>query len=269
MFATIEYKPTSAARKSTLVRKQKGLLAILHEAGTSVGYEVETTTSAEYFLSKTREWLPTLIIMDLQMPEVDGVELLRQFAAAFVPAGAEKMHPPLVVQSSVPEQALPRAVAEAEAAIAAAAFRQAADSLRDLVANTTACALRVRAPANVEVAEAARVCVAALERHPLSVELHYLHAVLLIAQAQYDDAIRAAQRIVYFDGASEIGYLTLCVPQRARSAGRAAADVLVRSPTAGWPTSFYRSPRSLLNSRSKSRMAAHPLLGTMRRAPPR
>lgn len=78
---------------------EKSLLAILHEAGTRVGYEVETTTSPEYFLTKTREWRPTLIIMDLQMPEVDGVELLRRLAV-------EHVSVPIVLMSGVDDKLL-------------------------------------------------------------------------------------------------------------------------------------------------------------------
>jgi chemotaxis protein methyltransferase CheR len=81
------------------------------------------------------------------------------------------------------------------------------------------------------------VCAAALKRHPLSVELHYLHSVLLVALAQSDNAIRAARRIVYLDSACEIGYFTLGGLLRrtgdltgARRAYRNARDLLVAQP---------------------------------------
>jgi CheY-like chemotaxis protein len=86
-------------RRLLAIDDEKSLLAILHEAGTRVGYEVETTTSPEYFLTKTREWRPTLIIMDLQMPEVDGVELLRRLAA-------ERVSVPIVLMSGVDDKLL-------------------------------------------------------------------------------------------------------------------------------------------------------------------
>jgi len=172
---------------------------------------------------------------------------------AFVSARAEKAPPPLVLVPATAEQALPLAVAEvatdaavaqprtalsaAQAAMTAGAYRQAAESLRDFAADPTASALLVRALANVEVAEAERACAAALKRHPLSVELHYLHSVLLIALAQVDNAIRAARRIAYLDGACEIGYFTLGGLLRrtgdlagARRAYRNAYALLVAQP---------------------------------------
>jgi EAL domain-containing protein (putative c-di-GMP-specific phosphodiesterase class I)/ActR/RegA family two-component response regulator len=94
----------TAERRLLAIDDEKGLLAILRDAGTSVGYEVETTTSPEYFLRKTREWLPTLIIMDLQMPEIDGVELLRHLAS-------ERITAPIVLMSGVDDKLL-RAVGD-------------------------------------------------------------------------------------------------------------------------------------------------------------
>jgi chemotaxis protein methyltransferase CheR len=167
--------------------------------------------------------------------------------------GAGKTPPPLVEPPAAPRQALALAVANpaadegarapstaidaAQAAMAVGAYRQAAEALRDLVADVKASALQVRALANVEVADAERACTAALERHPLSVELHYLHAVLRAAQAQYIDAIRSARRIVYLDSTSVIGYFTLGSLLRrtgdfagARRVYRNAHDLLVAQP---------------------------------------
>lgn len=92
------------ARRLLAIDDEKGLLTILREAGTSMGYDVETTTDAEYFLGKTRDWMPTLIIMDLQMPEIDGVELLRRMASEAVTA-------PIVLMSGVDDKLL-RAVGD-------------------------------------------------------------------------------------------------------------------------------------------------------------
>lgn len=129
-----------------------------------------------------------------------------------VPARIETPPPPLVPPPAAPEAV----VAEPDPAASASL---------------------VRALANVEVAEAERACVAALERHPLSVELHFLHCVLLIALARPDDAIRAARRMVYLDGACEIGHFMLGGLLRrtgdlagARRGYRNAHDLLAAQP---------------------------------------
>jgi EAL domain-containing protein (putative c-di-GMP-specific phosphodiesterase class I)/ActR/RegA family two-component response regulator len=83
---------------------EKGLLTILREAAGQCGYAVVTTTNADEFLEHTRTWQPTLILMDLQMPEVDGVELLRRLAGDRVTA-------PIVLMSGVDDKLL-RAVGD-------------------------------------------------------------------------------------------------------------------------------------------------------------
>jgi CheY-like chemotaxis protein len=60
---------------------EEGLLACVREIGMIAGYEVEATTSPATFLRLVREWRPTLIFLDLAMPDSDGVELLHALAA--------------------------------------------------------------------------------------------------------------------------------------------------------------------------------------------
>ena len=50
------------------------------------GYEVEATTDPATFLQHVTNWHPSHIIMDLQMPVVDGVELLRGIGDRRCPA---------------------------------------------------------------------------------------------------------------------------------------------------------------------------------------
>lgn len=45
-------------------------------------YDAEATTAPKEFLARVEAWRPTHIAVDLQMPEMDGVELLRQLADA-------------------------------------------------------------------------------------------------------------------------------------------------------------------------------------------
>jgi len=48
--------------------------------GESVGYEVRVTSQAKEFKLLVAEWAPSVIILDLAMPEVDGLDLLRWLA---------------------------------------------------------------------------------------------------------------------------------------------------------------------------------------------
>ena len=79
-------------RRLLAIDDEKGLLAIVQDIGQNAGYEVVATSDASYFLQQAREWHPTLVLMDLQMPDVDGVELLRAMSA-------DKLNAPIVLMS--------------------------------------------------------------------------------------------------------------------------------------------------------------------------
>jgi len=49
--------------------------------GESTGYEVKVTSRVHEFKEQVAQWKPTVIIMDLAMPETDGLELLRWLAS--------------------------------------------------------------------------------------------------------------------------------------------------------------------------------------------
>lgn len=80
---------------------------------------------------------------------------------------------------------------------------------RDIATVWSDTALRIRALANQDVAEAERVCAAATQRHPLSSELHYLRAVLLLDLDRDGEAIQAARRAIYLDRSLAIAHLTV------------------------------------------------------------
>jgi EAL domain-containing protein (putative c-di-GMP-specific phosphodiesterase class I) len=54
------------------------LIARIAEAA---GFETVATDNPEHFIERTRVWHPSLIILDLKMPGVDGIQLLRDLAA--------------------------------------------------------------------------------------------------------------------------------------------------------------------------------------------
>jgi EAL domain-containing protein (putative c-di-GMP-specific phosphodiesterase class I)/CheY-like chemotaxis protein len=90
---------TTGERRLLAIDDEDGLLAVLRAVAGDAGYDVVTTNDAGVFLEKTREWQPTLVFMDLQMPDVDGVELLRRLAADNVSA-------PIVLMSGVEDKVL-------------------------------------------------------------------------------------------------------------------------------------------------------------------
>jgi EAL domain-containing protein (putative c-di-GMP-specific phosphodiesterase class I)/CheY-like chemotaxis protein len=90
---------TVGERRLLAIDDEDGLLAVVRAVGSDAGYDVVTTSDPGEFLEKTREWQPTLVFMDLQMPDVDGVELLRQLAADNVSA-------PIVLMSGVEDKVL-------------------------------------------------------------------------------------------------------------------------------------------------------------------
>ncbi|WP_297190312.1 EAL domain-containing response regulator [uncultured Porticoccus sp.] len=48
----------------------------------SAGHDARATTSADEFLHLVKDWTPSHLIVDLAMPEVDGVEILKRLADA-------------------------------------------------------------------------------------------------------------------------------------------------------------------------------------------
>jgi chemotaxis protein methyltransferase CheR len=70
---------------------------------------------------------------------------------------------------------------------------------------------RVRLLAGQDVALAERVCADLAGRQPLCVELHYLHAVLLLALGRDEQAIRSLERVIYLDRKLAVAHFTLGV----------------------------------------------------------
>jgi chemotaxis protein methyltransferase CheR len=68
---------------------------------------------------------------------------------------------------------------------------------------------RVRALANQDAALAERACAAETERQPLALELHYLHAILLIDLGRDEAALHALRRVLYLDRTLAVAHFTL------------------------------------------------------------
>ena len=63
-----------------VVDDQADILEFIATVAELVGYRVATAQNAERAFALLREFDPSLVILDLQMPDVDGVELIRQLA---------------------------------------------------------------------------------------------------------------------------------------------------------------------------------------------
>jgi chemotaxis protein methyltransferase CheR len=89
-------------------------------------------------------------------------------------------------------------------------YALAAERTRELAeTNIDAAILHVRAIANADAEEAARVCSAATKRHPLASELHLLEATLALELDRLDAAIDATRRAIFLDGGRPGAHFTL------------------------------------------------------------
>ena len=102
-------------------------------------------------------------------------------------------------------------------------YRQAADATRDLTLGVSICALHVRASSNIDQVRAERACAEAIALHPLSTELRYLHATLLLGMGRDADAEQAARRALYLDRTLAVGHALLGTILKRRGDAEGAA----------------------------------------------
>lgn len=113
-------------------------------------------------------------------------------------------------------------VAAASDALSTGDYRRAAEITAGQLTDPAACVLHIKALANFDTPAALRKCAELVERHSLSPELHYLHAVLL-AEVNLDiDAMQALQRVLFLDSSLAIAHFTLGTIRQRRGALAAA-----------------------------------------------
>ncbi len=61
-----------------IIEDDEGILRVLRRALTYEGYQVETALEGEAGLSHAREWRPDLVILDLMLPGMDGLEVTQR-----------------------------------------------------------------------------------------------------------------------------------------------------------------------------------------------
>jgi EAL domain-containing protein (putative c-di-GMP-specific phosphodiesterase class I) len=69
------------ANRLLIVDDEPAIGAFIGRVAANVGYEILAVSTADKFLEHVRSWRPTHIMMDLQMPVVDGLALLSHLAA--------------------------------------------------------------------------------------------------------------------------------------------------------------------------------------------
>lgn len=88
-------------------------------------------------------------------------------------------------------------------------YERAAERTWGRVDVAAACAVHVRALANLDAERAEAACAEAARRHPLSGELHHLRAVLLMDLGRDEEAAQAARRVLYLDRSLANAHFTL------------------------------------------------------------
>src|SRR3972149_1477320 len=67
--------------KILIVEDDALIIRLYQKVFTSQGYEVETAINGEEGLAKARSVKPDLILLDIMMPKLNGLEMLRQLKA--------------------------------------------------------------------------------------------------------------------------------------------------------------------------------------------
>jgi chemotaxis protein methyltransferase CheR len=140
-------------------------------------------------------------------------------------------------RASLQSPAEPAPLAEARQAFIQGDYVRACQLTETLPEDAATRVVQVKALANLDVAAAERTCAEATARHPLSTDLQYLHAVLLVTQGRLLEASGAARRTLYLDRTLAIAHFTLGSilrslgdPPGARKAYRNAREICAARP---------------------------------------
>ena len=141
-----------------------------------------------------------------------SVAVAGEFATGAAPVGTTPPTP-LPPEEPGPRRPDPESresvLAAARDDLARGRYSQAAERARPREDDPEACALLVRALANLDPVCAAKACAGSVSRHPLSEELHYLHAVLLVGLGLDDEAAEEARRVLYLDRSLAVAHFLL------------------------------------------------------------
>ena len=68
------------ANRLLIIDDELALAKVVAKGGTLSGYETAYTDDPDEFVRLLDEWVPTVVVVDLQMPRKDGIELIRSMA---------------------------------------------------------------------------------------------------------------------------------------------------------------------------------------------
>jgi len=96
-----------------------------------------------------------------------------------------------------------------ESAFEQGCYETVIQQTRDHLDNVEAASLHIRSIANLDTNKAEQACVATVQLHPVSAELLYLHAVLLLELDRDQNAADAARGVVFLNRNLAVAHLTL------------------------------------------------------------
>ena len=64
-----------------VIDDEEGICEFVAEVATDMGFDAHLTTRVNDFRIEFNEFNPSIVVLDLQMPDIDGIELLRELAA--------------------------------------------------------------------------------------------------------------------------------------------------------------------------------------------
>lgn len=140
----------------------------------------------------------------------DPSSFLESFAAEEADSSFQEMPQPVLIPSLVPSFSAESPLSQAQRAFARMDYGQVLELTRPHLRDAAACLLSIRAAANLQGSfEAEQAAGRAVGFHPLSAELHYLRAVLLMDLGRDPEAVQAFRKTLYLDRTLAVAHFTL------------------------------------------------------------
>lgn len=207
-------------------------------------FEVVATEEGIFYRRAAMTKVPSDEIRDIDLPlkgtqgegracassgQKSDPEALQSVAAAEFPDGRGKA----ATEETSRMAALFRDAAQA---FARGDYARVVEMTQDQSERPTIPALHVRALANIDLAKAEKACARALVHDPLSAELNFLHALVLLDLGRGDEAVPALRRVIYLDRSLAVAHLAL-------------GSILQRRGDPGGAKRAYRNARDLCANR--------------------